>query len=353
LALVPLGIATSMAHHTQGHWAGYTPAGAACADGPHPAPESRPITTLTQVPAVSPSAEKRAARSARREAALALRPSMSPTGPAPDRLRVATWNLNSLRARLPAVERFLDLTQPDVLCLQETKAASVSEEAAAAFARHGYKFAHVGTGPYNGVAILARHPLEDVRGSSALDDEHLDREPRVLSCLVRVPERLRVVSIYAPHGRTVDHWHYHYKLAFFDALIRQVERWLDEGGHVVVAGDLNVAATDSDVFHPDAFIGSTHVTLRERDALRRLLETGLVDVDAARWGDRARRFTWWNHGIGYSRNLGMRLDVIATDRDLAHRLDTTWIDHTERGADRPSDHAALLADFDTLQPPSG
>jgi exodeoxyribonuclease-3 len=229
--------------------------------------------------------------------------------------------------------------------LQETKTSSVSEAAAAAFSTHGYEATHVGAGSYNGVAILARHPLEDVRGSGALDHEHLDREPRVISCLVRAPQPLRVVSVYAPHGRTVDHWHYEYKLAFFDELVRQVERWLAEDGNVVVAGDLNVAATDSDVFHPDAFVGSTHVTLREREALRRLLDAGLVDVDVARWGDRARRFTWWNHGIGYSRNLGMRLDVIAADRDLAARLDTTWIDHTERGAERPSDHAALLADF--------
>jgi exodeoxyribonuclease-3 len=297
------------------------------------------------VPPASSSAEKRAARLARREAALALRPSMSPTGPAPDRLRVATWNLNSLRARLPAVERFLDVARPDVVCLQETKAASLSDVAAAAFERHGYGATHVGSGSYNGVAILARHPLEDVRGSGTLDDEHLDREPRLVSCLVRAPERLRVVSVYAPHGRTVGHWHYEYKLAFFDSLVRHVERWLDEAGNVVVAGDLNVAATDSDVFHPDAFIGSTHVTIREREALRRLLDAGLVDVDVARWGERARRFTWWNHGIGYSRNLGMRLDVIAADRGLAARLDTTWIDHAERGAERPSDHAALLADF--------
>ncbi len=270
---------------------------------------------------------------------------MSPTGPAPDRLRVATWNLNSLRQRLPAVERFLDLAQPDVLCLQETKAAMLSEPAAMVFERHGYEVTHVGASSYNGVAVLARHPLEDVRGSGAFDDEHLDQEPRVASCVVRTPEPLRVVSVYVPHGRTVDHWHYEYKLAFFEALTRQVERWLEEEGHVVVAGDLNVAATDSDVFHPDAFAGSTHVTLREREALRRLLDSGLVDVDVALWGERARRFTWWNHGIGYSRNLGMRLDVIAADRDLAARLDTTWIDHTERGAERPSDHAALLADF--------
>jgi exodeoxyribonuclease-3 len=294
---------------------------------------------------VSTAKAKEAARRARREAALALRETMSPTGPATDRLRLATWNLNSLRARLPAVERFLDRARPDVLCLQETKAATVSDAAAAAFARHGYEVSHVGSGSYNGVAVLARHPVEDVRGSGTLDDEHLDREPRVVSALVRVPDPLRVVSVYAPHGRTVDHWHYEYKLAFFESLSRQVERWLGEDGHVVVAGDLNVAATDSDVFHPNAFVGSTHVTLRERDALRRLLDLGLVDADVARWGERARRFTWWNHGIGYSRNLGMRLDVIAVDRDLAARLDTTWIDHAERGAERPSDHAALLADF--------
>jgi exodeoxyribonuclease-3 len=92
-------------------------------------------------------------------------------------------------------------------------------------------------------------------------------------------------------------------------------------------------------------VGSTHVTQPERDALAQLLAAGLVDVDVATWGPRARRFTWWNHGIGYSRNLGMRLDTIATDETLAERLDTTWIDHIERGADRPSDHAALIADF--------
>jgi exodeoxyribonuclease-3 len=237
--------------------------------------------------------------------------------------------------------------------LQETKAGSVSPAATATFAEHGYEVAHVGAGSYNGVAVLARHPLDDVRASGALDDESLDREPRVISCLIYIPEPLRVVSVYAPHGRTVDHWHYQYKLAFFGALTRHVERWLDQEGHVVVAGDLNVAATDSDVFHPDAFVGSTHVTPRERDALRRLFDVGLVDVDVALWGERARRYTWWNHGIGYSRNLGMRLDVIAADHDLAAGLDTTWIDHTERGAERPSDHAALLADFNHHGDPDG
>ena len=296
------------------------------------------------MPETSP-ADRSAARLARREAALALRPSMSPTGPAPDRLRVATWNLNSLRARLESVGRFLARVQPDVLCLQETKAAQLSAAASTMFEQHGYVAVHVGGGAYNGVAIIARHPIRDALSAGELGDEHLDHEARVISCLVELPVPVRVVSVYVPHGRTVDHDHYRYKLAFLDALAERTKRWVADDPHVVVAGDVNVAPTDSDVFHPNAFRGLTHVTAPEREALGRLLEAGLVDLDVARWGPRARRFTWWNHGIGYSRNLGMRIDMIAADPSLAARLDTTWIDHTERGADRPSDHAALVADF--------
>jgi exodeoxyribonuclease-3 len=290
-------------------------------------------------------AAREAARLERRNAALALRPSLSPPGPAPERLRVATWNLNSLRARLAGVERFLERVAPDIVCLQETKTAELSDAAGALFERLGFQVAHVGGGSYNGVAVAARHTVSDTLSSGGFNDEHLDREPRLASCVVHCPAPVRVVSAYVPHGRMVDHWHYHYKLAFLDALAAWTRRWLAEGTHVVVAGDLNVATTDSDVFHPDAFVGSTHVTPAERTALGGLFDAGLVDVDVARWGPRARRFTWWNHGIGYSRNLGMRLDLIATDQHLASRLDTTWIDHTERGGDRPSDHAALIADF--------
>jgi exodeoxyribonuclease-3 len=263
---------------------------------------------------------------------------------------VATWNVNSLRARLAGVERFLERVAPDIVCLQETKTADLSDAARVLFDRLGYRVAHVGVGSYNGVAVAARHPISEIRSSGGFDDEHLDREPRLASCVVEVPEAVRVVSVYVPHGRMIDHWHYRYKLSFLDALAARTRHWLADGTHVVVAGDLNVAATDSDVFHPDAFVGSTHVTPPERAALTRLFDAGLVDVDVARWGARARRFTWWNHGIGYSRNLGMRLDMLATDPELAARLDTTWVDHTERAADRPSDHAALIADFHRTGP---
>ena len=300
---------------------------------------------------VSATARARAARLERRRAALARREAMSPAGPVPERLRVATWNLNSLRARLGAVERFLARAAPDVLCLQETKASALSDAATAAFDRHGYRAAHVGGGGYNGVAVVARHPIREVLSSGELGDEHLDRDPRVVSCLVDGPTPLRVASVYVPHGRAVGHWHYDFKLGFLAALAERARRWRDDGGHLVVAGDVNIAATDSDVFHPDAFVGSVYVTPRERQAFAGLLDAGLVDVDVARWGPDARRFTWWNHGRGYPADLGMRLDVIAADPDLAARLDTTWIDHVERGADRPSDHAALIADFH-LAPPS-
>jgi exodeoxyribonuclease III len=188
--------------------------------------------------------------------------------------------------------------------------------------------------------------ISDVTASAGFDDVHLDREPRLISCLVDVDELpLRVVSVYVPHGRKVGHWHYEYKLAFLESLAQRVGAWVREG-RVVLGGDVNVAPTNSDIFHPDAFVGLTHVTEPERQALAGVLDAGLVDLDALRWGSHERRFTWWNHGLNYSRNLGMRIDLLAADRTLAERLETTWIDHIERGAERPSDHAAVVADFD-------
>src|SRR4051812_13138723 len=169
---------------------------------------------LTQKTSVS--AAKRAARLERRRVALALRPSLSPTEPAPERLRVATWNLNSIRARLPAIERFLERTYPDVICLQETKTAQLSTPVIDLFTRFGYQPSHVGQGSYNGVAVVARHPMDDIRSSGDFGNEHLDREPRVTSCIVWTPTPMRVASVYVPHGRTLSHWHYEYKLSFLE-----------------------------------------------------------------------------------------------------------------------------------------
>ncbi len=300
---------------------------------------------MTYAPEPPPEPPTKAqARLRRREAALALRATMSATATAEDRFRVATWNVNSLKARAGGLDRLLERTAPDVLLVQETKSATVHDDAAAVLDRHGYRIEHVGHGAYNGVAIASRHPMGSVERSGDFDIEPLDREPRLIGCVIDGEVPVRVASVYVPHGREVGHWHYDYKLAFLDALATTARRWLRDGP-TIIGGDINVAPTDSDVFHPDAFVGSTHVSPLERAAFERLMAIGLVDVDAARWGPRERRFTWWNHGLSYARNLGMRIDVIAADRRTAALLDTTWIDHLERGAERPSDHAALMADF--------
>ena len=270
---------------------------------------------------------------------------MSPRDPAPGIFRIATWNVNSLRPRVPALARFLERTRPDVLCMQETKASALNSDAALVLEREGFDIAYAGSGAYNGVAIASRHPITRQESAGDFEDEHLDREPRVVTCVIASSPPVRVVNVYVPHGREVGHWHYDYKLAFLERLSHRVGKWLTEGP-LILAGDMNVAPTDNDIFHPDAFVGLTHVTAPEREAWTRLLAAGLIDVDAAHWGPNERRFTWWNHGLNYSRNLGMRIDMIAVDRQLARCLVTTWIDHVERQAERSSDHAALLADFD-------
>lgn len=290
-------------------------------------------------------AQKQQDRRARRVAALAARETMSPRAPAPEHFRVATWNVNSLKARTAALARLITRARPDVICLQETKATALTAEASQLLEREGYHVAYVGRGGYNGVAIASRHPISQIEASGGFGDPQLDREPRLITGLSGVSPPVRIVSLYVPHGREVGHWHYEYKIAFLDELARRVHTWVAEGP-LIVAGDINVAATDSDIFHPDAFVGLTHVTPRERASWQNVLDAGLVDLDVARWGPHARRFTWWNHGLNYARNLGMRIDVIAADHGLARRVHTTWIDHLERGAERPSDHAALLADLD-------
>jgi exodeoxyribonuclease-3 len=290
-------------------------------------------------------AEQRRARLARREAALAARERMSPTAPADGLLRLATWNVNSLRVRSLALQRFLDRAAPDVLCLQETRTSEPPAATVRMLQERGYALVHHGAGAAGGVAVASRLPVLDTLGSVLPPDDVLGREARLVSCVVDAGVPLRVASVYVPHGREVGHWHYDYKLEFLAALAEQVRSWGAQG-RVVLGGDVNVAATDSDVFHPDAFEGSTHVTAPEREAWAGVLAAGLVDLDAAVFGPRARRFTWWGYGHRYATDLGMRIDVLAADRDLAPAVVTTWVDHVERGAERPSDHAALLADLD-------
>ena len=215
----------------------------------------RELTSTTtntgwNVDAVGLTVSKRAARLERRERALAARPAQTPTTPAPGHLRVATWNINSIRSRRVALERFLARTEPDIVCLPETRAGDLPADVEEMLSRHGYRATYAGAGGHNGVAVIARHDISDIERPGGFGDEYLDREARLVSCTVHSTPFVRVASVYVPHGHAIDHWHYHYKLSFIDALASQTERWLSEGASVIVAGDMNVAPTDSDVFHP-------------------------------------------------------------------------------------------------------
>jgi exodeoxyribonuclease-3 len=264
-------------------------------------------------------------------------------------VRIATWNVNSLKARMDKVRWWLDRARPDVLLLQETKLAD-EHAPHELFRGAGYELAHHGEGRWNGVAVASRSPIADVvtgfgeplrpsRTADAGDDEPL-AEARMLA--VRTAG-LRVVCVYAPNGRTVDSPFYRAKLAWFDRLAC----WLAaNAGDVVLGGDLNVAPTDADVWDPAACHGGTHVSPPERAAMTRLTALGLVDVYRARHPEPGR-YTWWDYRAGaFPKNLGMRIDHLLLSRALAARVVDAEIDRQARKGTLPSDHAPLVVDLD-------
>lgn len=272
-------------------------------------------------------------------------------------VRIATWNVNSLNARLPAIEKWLERAAPDVLMMQETKVADEGIPELA-FQMAGYELAHHGEGRWNGVAIASRSgisevvtnfgdgPVRDSRSKtgSARDDFDPFREARMISA---VSEGIRLVSVYAPNGREVGSPFYEGKLAWLERL----HRWLTETRSpeepFVLAGDLNVTPTDADVWDARAAHGGTHVSEPERAALATLRNWGLID--AYRLHETAPdRFTWWDYRAGmFHKNLGMRLDLIYLTRSLAERVVWAEIDREARkGTPTPSDHAPVVVDLD-------
>ncbi len=268
-------------------------------------------------------------------------------------MRIATWNVNSLNARLEKVWWWLERARPDVLLMQETKLAD-GDAPAAAFAERGYQLAHHGEGRWNGVAIASRAGIEDVvtnfgqplRAAAtpdAGDDEPL-AEARMISAVVA---GIRVVSLYAPNGRTVDSIFYRGKLAWFERL----HRWLAEScatdQPLLLGGDFNVAPADADVWDATACHGGTHVSPPERAAFARLLDWGLLDSYRLHCAE-PDRFTWWDYRAGmFHKNYGMRIDHLLATRPLAGRIRWAEIDREARkGKPIPSDHAPLLIDID-------
>lgn len=257
-------------------------------------------------------------------------------------VRVATWNVNSVKQRVPRLLPWLEERQPDVLCIQETKLADepFEELLGEELAGRGYAFAHHGEGQWNGVAILSRLTLEDVVIGVG-DVEGFSRaEARAVSATCG---GIRVHCVYVPNGREPDSEHYHYKLAWLGAL----KEIVDSGPQAtIVCGDMNIAPADIDVFDPTAYVGQTHVTPNERRALVELQSPGLRDVVRDRWPTE-RVFTYWDYRAGmFHQDFGMRIDLVLATEPVASRVRAAWVDRQARKGPKPSDHAPVIVDLD-------
>jgi len=258
-------------------------------------------------------------------------------------VRIATWNVNSIKQRVPRLLPWLDERKPDVVCLQETKLAddSFAELLGDELAGRGYEFATHGEAAWNGVAILSRVGLEDVVRGIADGPGFPQQEARAVSATC---DGVRVVSVYVPNGRVPDSDHYRYKLDWLAALRAMVEAGPDA---TVVCGDMNIAPTDEDVFDPDAYVGHTHVTAPERAALADLQSIGLHDVVRDHWPDEQRVFTYWDYRAGmFHQDLGMRIDLVLAGDPVASRVQAAWVDRQARKGKGPSDHAPVIVDLD-------
>lgn len=254
-------------------------------------------------------------------------------------MRVATWNVNSLNARLPRMTEWIGMHEPDILCLQETKQADAAFPEAE-LAELGYESAHHGDGRWNGVAILSRVGLnEPTRGFGSPEDG--------LGCRLIGAEcgGIRVYSVYVPNGRAVGTEHYVDKLTWLGRLADHLAGLHQPGDPVMVAGDFNVAPDDRDVWDPAAFVGATHVSDPERAALHRLFDWGLEDV-FRRHQPEGGVFSWWDYRAGdFHQGRGMRIDLVLMTRTLAERSTSARIDRDARKGKKPSDHAPVVVDL--------
>ena len=255
-------------------------------------------------------------------------------------MRFATWNVNSVKARLPRLLEWLDTTKPDVLCLQETKVAQ-GDFPSAEVAELGYRTAEYGQGRWNGVALLSRVGLDEIRTGFPGEPGYPDPEARAISALC---DGVRFMSVYVPNGRTPDDPHYTYKLSWLSALRAALADDV-AAGPVVVAGDFNVAPTDADVWDRAAFAGSTHVTVPEREALAAIRALGFTDVPARPLkGDHP--FTYWDYRAGmFHKNMGMRIDLVYATADIAGAVTDAVVDREARKGKGPSDHAPIVVNL--------
>ena len=262
-------------------------------------------------------------------------------------MRIATWNVNSIKQRMPRFLPWLDQRQPDVVCLQELKldADAFADLVGPEYQERGYQAAVHGQSQWNGVAILSRVGLEDVQYGIPDAPGFPDPEARAVSAICG---GVRVHSLYVPNGRVPDSDHYHYKLAWLAALHDQLAQQARTGpAELVVCGDMNIAPTDADVYDPEAYRGQTHVTPPERQALADLMSVGLHDLVRDHWPDE-RVFSYWDYRAGmFHRDLGMRIDLLLGSDPVAGRVRAAWVDRQARKGKGPSDHAPVIVDLNT------
>ncbi len=257
-------------------------------------------------------------------------------------MRVSTWNVNSVKQRLPRLLPWLDERQPDVVCLQELKLtdAAFTELLGEQLADRGYEIAVHGEAAWNGVAILSRAGLGDVVPGIPDGPGFPHPEARAVAATCG---GIRVHCVYVPNGRVPDSEHYRYKLDWLAALREQVKAGPEAA---IVLGDMNIAPADADVFDPAAYAGHTHVTPAEREALAQLQALGLRDVVRDRWPDK-RVFTYWDYRAGmFHQDLGMRIDLVLASAPVAQRVRAAWVDRHARKGTGPSDHAPVIVDLD-------
>lgn len=254
-------------------------------------------------------------------------------------MKIATWNVNSLRVRLPQVLQWLESEQPDLLALQETKLTDDQFPETDLLAA-GYHAAFSGQKTYNGVAVLSRnHPVTDiVTDIPGLDDP----QRRVLAATYG---DVRLIDLYVPNGESVESDKYQYKLGWLEKLHAWLKSELEKHDKLVVVGDFNIAPRDEDVHDPAAWQGSVLCSEPERAAFRRLLDLGLCD-SFLRFEQPEKSFSWWDYRMNaFRRNLGLRIDHILASPALCAACTGCRIDKVPRGWERPSDHAPVVAEF--------
>ena len=274
-------------------------------------------------------------------------------------MRIATWNVNSLKARMPRVEEWLSEIGPDVLCLQETKLSDAAFPAMS-FQALGYESVHHGQGQWNGVAILSKVGLTDpvfgfVPSLAESSDNIDDYQTGVLNEARIVTARcggVLVSSVYVPNGRNLDDPHWHAKLMWLTHLRRHLEAMSSPTDATMVLGDFNIAPDDRDVWDPRKFVNSTHVTPQERERLEHLQAWGLTDLFRAIY-PQDRLYTYWDYRAGdFHMHRGMRIDLALGTQSVSDALEWAIVDRNARKGKLPSDHAPVMVQLDTARLPS-